>query len=134
MILTLTGLLVSATGCGGASKKDTTGVSASSSPPAAVSPGGQAAKPPSGRTYKVVLELLGKGTVSGVDYHAATDGRAQHITLPWKKAVTLPGGVEVQMLASAVPPQKVTCAIVVNGKVRVRQGGQVPECQYRLPK
>lgn len=129
IIFAVSGMLASATACGGGNAAATSAPSTASAAPA-----GQTATPRSGRTYQVRLEILGKGRLNGVYYHVDTDGRAANIALPWKKTQTVHGGVQVAVLASTAAGQQVTCRIIVNGKVAAKETGEVAQCRYPLPK
>ena len=135
MMFALTGMLASPAACGGGGGTDAGGGSGSSGTGAATAaPAGRSSAPRSARTYHVALEMLGKGRVNAILYHLGTDSRAANVMLPWKAGRTVRGGDTVALLASASSNQRLTCRIVVNGKVVSHSTGEVAQCRYPLPK
>lgn len=132
VIFVLAGTLTPAAACGGAGKTASGGPA--SSPTAGAPAAGRAGKPLSGRTYQVRLEILGKGRLNTVYYHVDTDGRAADVALPWKQTQTVHGGTQIGLLASTTAGQKLTCRIVVNGKVADIETGGFVQCGHQLPR
>lgn len=134
MMFALTGMLASAAACGGGGD-DAGGTSGSPGQGAATAaPAGRSGAPQPGRTYRVELEMLGKGRLTAILYHLGTDGRAPNVRLPWKTARTVHGGETIAVLGSTPSGQKLTCRIAVDGKVVAHSTGGVAQCRYPLPK
>jgi hypothetical protein len=139
IICTVAGLLASATACGGGgSKNDAKSESPAAHPSETTAAGGpktsaQPSTKPGKGGHAVVLEVLGTGELPGIFYNTKTNGSVSNVKLPWKKTDQVPGGHLLAVLASSTS-QKVTCSITVDGKVVVKQTGEVAQCRYTLKK
>lgn len=73
-----------------------------------------------------MVPVDGAGGRPPVERRRLTGARRAGASLTWRETARNYRG-------RTVPPLKVTCAIVVNGRVRVHQGGQLAECRYQFP-